>query len=72
MGEEKRDELIIAANCWNRRIVLGDSMSFHEFPWVSMRFYAHAPRRLQKILHVQSYKVIFQLFPEGSILLRCI
>ena len=25
------------------------SMRFHEFPWASMRFYAHAPRRLQKI-----------------------
>ena len=25
------------------------STSFHEFPWVSMRFYAHAPRRIQKI-----------------------
>ncbi len=25
------------------------SRKFHEFPWVSMRFYAHAPRRLRKI-----------------------
>ena len=25
------------------------SRRFHEIPWVSMRFYAHAPRRLQKI-----------------------
>ncbi len=48
------------------------SRRFYEFPWVSMRFYAHAPRRLQKILHVQSYRVIFQLFLEGSIPLRCI
>ena len=27
-----------------------------------MRFYAHAPRQLQKILNVQSYRVLFQLF----------
>ena len=40
--------------CWNRRIFLEDSM----------RFYAHAPRRFQKILDVQSTRVIFQLFPK--------
>ena len=28
------------------------SRRFHEFPWDSMRFYAHALRRLQKILIV--------------------
>lgn len=25
------------------------SRKFHEFPWVSMQFYAHAPCRIKKI-----------------------
>ena len=70
--------LIALLSCLRKvleRIVLEQtdlSKRFHEIPWVFMRFYAHAARRLQKILHVQSYRVIFQLFLEGSILLRCI
>lgn len=43
-----------------------------EILWNSMRFYAHAPGWLQKILNVQSYSVILQLFLEGFNLLRCI
>lgn len=41
---------------------------------VSRRFYDHAPRKVQKILDVlvQSHRVIFQQFLEGSNLLRCI
>ncbi len=48
------------------------SMRFREFSWVSIRFYTHALCRFQKSHYVQSYKVIFQLFPEGFILPRCI
>ncbi len=51
-----------SAACWSRRNFLEDSM----------RFYAHAPHRLQKILDVQSRRVIFQLFLDVSVFLRCI
>lgn len=33
-----------------------------------MRFYAHCPRRLQKILNVHSYRFIIRFFLEGSTL----
>ncbi len=53
-------------------VCAGTDRYFLNILWDSLRFYAHAPRRFQKILHVQSYRVIFQLFLEGSIHLRCI
>ena len=43
--------------CWNRQDLSG---KFHEFPWVSMRFYAHASHRLQKILIVWFFFSCFQ------------
>lgn len=48
--------------CWNRRILIE----------ALMRFYGHAPCRLQKILNVQSHRLISWLFVEGSSLLSCI
>ena len=52
--------------------LVGTDRYFSKILWDSMRFYAHAPRRLQKILNVQSFRVICQLFLEGSTLLICI
>ena len=49
--------------CWNRRIFLEDSMRLYEI-------LCHAPRRLLKILTVQSYRVIVKFFLEGSNFLR--
>ena len=42
-------ETCLRPACWNRSIP------------ISRRFYAHAPRRLQKILIVQSFRVIFSV-----------
>ena len=48
----------------------GTDKSFYNIPWGSMRFYAHDPHQLLKILNVQSCRAIFRFFLGGSTLLR--
>ena len=40
-------KVMCKGECWNRQDL---SRNFHEFSWVSMRFYAHASCQLKKIL----------------------
>ena len=55
------------------------SMRFHDFLWVFMRFYAHAPYRLQKIpiigLFVSCFQKILSFYhvynePESPVILE--